>query len=91
MKKSVEVLKALGDDIRLEIVKKIAHDGGQVSSCDIVKSCETFNKLSQTTLSHHFAKLVDAEILIQHKEGTQNRYTLNAALLSQLGINIHKL
>lgn len=90
-KNSVEVLRALGDDIRLGMVKKIAERGGTVSSCDIVASCESLTKLSQPTLSHHFAKLVDAGVIIQHKNGTQNVYALNTKLLTEFGITIKKL
>ena len=88
---SVEILRALADDIRLGMVKKIAEDNGKVSSCDVVASCESLTKLSQPTLSHHFAKLVDAGVIIQHKAGTKNAYELNTELLTQSGIDITKL
>ena len=88
---SVVVLRALADDVRLGIVKKIAQNGGMVSSCDIVASCESLTKLSQPTLSHHFSKLVDAGVIRQHKNGTQNTYELNIELLGDIGIDIHKI
>ena len=89
--KSVEVLRALADDIRLAIVQKIANEGGVVSSCDIVAACQSLSSLSQPTLSHHFAKLVDAGVILQHKRGTQNQYELNTKELTRFGIDIAKL
>ena len=88
---SVDILRALADEVRLGMVKKIAKEMSAVSSCDVVASCESLTKLSQPTLSHHFAKLVDAGIIIQRKSGTQNVYEFNAELLMRSGIDINKL
>lgn len=88
---TIEILKALADEVRLGMVKQIAASEKPVPSCDVVKSCETFTKLSQPALSHHFSKLTDAGVLLHEKSGTQNIYKLNKDLLTSVGIDIHKL
>lgn len=88
---SVDILKALADETRLGIVKRIAAEGGVMPSCDIVGSCESLAKISQPTLSHHFAKLVDAGVLRLHKQGTQNLYEVDGDVLEAHGIDIIKL
>ena len=85
--RKVELLKALADETRLSIVQKIARDGGEAASCDIC-ACKTVTALSQPAMSHHFSKLVDAGILLEHKRGVQKTYTLNNELLVANGITI---
>lgn len=89
--KSVTILKALADDVRLGIAKHIASQDGLVSSSDIVGSCARRLELSQPAMSHHFKKLVDAGVLTVEKHGTENFYTLNKKLCSTHGINVQKL
>ena len=88
---TVDMLKALADETRLGIVKRIAIEGGVMPSCEIVRSCESLTKISQPTLSHHFAKLVDAGVLVQQKQGTQNLYEVNREELAKRGIDITKV
>ena len=88
---TVAVLRALGDEVRLGMVRAIARDRHPVSGCDIVASCASFTKLSQPTMSHHFHKLVEAGVLIEAKDGVAKTYQLNRALLKSVGININKL
>lgn len=88
---SVTVLRALGDDVRLGMVKAIAHEKRAVSGCDIVSSCATLSRLAQPTVSHHFHKLVEAGVLTEGKDGVAKHYQLNRSLLRTLGIDINKL
>jgi DNA-binding transcriptional ArsR family regulator len=88
---SVEVLRALGDEVRLGMVRAVVQQGHAVSSCDIVSSCSSLTKLSQPTISHHFHKLVDAGVLLETKDGVAKTYKVNRALLRSLGINITTL
>lgn len=88
---TIEVLKALADETRLSIVRKLARECGPMSSCDVVASCASFHKLSQPAMSHHFGKLVAAGVLIEEKLGTQKRYVLNTALLESIGLDAIKL
>ncbi len=91
MSQSIEVLKALADDTRLRITKKIAAADTPVASCDLVVSCASFLRLSQPAMSHHFTKLVEAGVLQERKQGTKKFYCLNRSLLRRIGIDISKL
>lgn len=84
------VLKALADDVRLSIVRKLAREDGVMQGCDIV-ACASVQALSQPAMSHHFAKLVESGVVVEHKRGTQKAYQLNGPLLDSIGINVHKL
>ena len=88
---SVQILKALADDIRLSIVKHVANANGLVSSCDVVGSCAKRLELSQPAMSHHFKRLVDAGVLLHEKHGTENFYRYNKTLCKRHGIDITKL
>jgi DNA-binding transcriptional ArsR family regulator len=84
---NVKIFKALADQTRLDMVRTLVADGGQ-SSCGSVSSCST---LSQPAMSHHFGKLVDAGVLIGHKDGVQKYYEVNYGLLASVGIDVTKL
>ncbi len=88
---TVEVLKALADDTRLSIVRKLALADKPVTSCNIVGSCRLLGGLSQPAASHHFAKLVKAGIVIEQKQGTQKAYTLAHDALAAIGVDVTKL
>jgi predicted transcriptional regulator len=47
--------------------------------------------LSQPAMSHHFAKLSSAGIIVDQKVGTQKSYSINREFLAKLGINVNKL
>lgn len=87
----VTILRALADETRLGMVRAVAQRRGAVSGCDVIQTCEQLSQLSQPTLSHHFAKLVDAGVLIEYKSGTHKSYELNKRLLTHSGINIKHL
>ncbi len=58
------VLYALGDPIRLEIVKRLAVEGE--------KPCAALDcSIAKSTMSHHFRILREAGVLSCRKEGTQ--------------------
>lgn len=89
---TTQVLKALADDIRLGVVRRLAtcpEDASQ--SCDLVSSCASFLKLSQPTMSHHLAKLVDAGVIVEEKSGVSKRYQLDREYLASHGIDVSKL
>lgn len=90
-KQLVEVLKALGDETRLNIVNKLTQADDCVSSCDIVESCASFLNLSQPTMSHHFSKLVDAGVLIEEKHGTSKKYRVDSDYLQSIGVDVSKI
>lgn len=85
------ILKSLADDMRLSIVRKLAADNCEEAGSSIVSDCALALKLSQPTMSHHFARLVQAGVLIERKAGTEKFYRLNIELLNHIGIDPTKL
>jgi len=88
---TVEMLKALADESRLSIVRKLVQADEPVTSCDIVAQCQSLASLSQPAASHHFSKLVRSGIVRETKRGTQKVYELNRALLADIGVDGSKL
>jgi ArsR family transcriptional regulator len=86
----IRILKALSDETRLSIVRKLARNQDATCSHDVV-SCSSVPRMSQPTMSHHFKKLVDAGVVIEEKRGTQKTYRLAVESLALLGIDIYKL
>ena len=59
-----EVLAALGDPLRLRIVRMLHEDGE--------RTCGTFEiQMPKSSLSHHFKVLREAGVIESWKEGTQ--------------------
>lgn len=81
------VFKALADQTRLDIVRKLRQAPEDRASCSQVSTCSS---LSQPAMSHHFKKLVDAQVVIEKKIGTEKIYELNHEFLSSLGLDIKK-
>lgn len=88
---SAAIFKCLGDETRLSIVRKLAHDRREVNGSDIVSDCSVALKLSQPTMSHHFHKLVGVGILEERKVGVEKYYQLRTDVLERAGIDITKL
>lgn len=86
---SVEILKALADETRLSMVRKIATDTAPTPGHVLSTTCT--QQLSQPTVSHHVNRLVEAGILGVEKRGTQKVYTLRRDVLEQIGIDATKL
>lgn len=63
------VLYALGDPIRLEIVKRLAHEGELPCAALEIP-------VAKSTLSHHFKVLRESGVLYCRKEGTQHMNSL---------------
>lgn len=85
------ILKSMADENRLAIIRKLARTGSETPCSTIVNDCSLALKLSQPTISHHFAKLVQAGVVLERKAGTEKLYRLNHELLEGIGINPHKL
>ncbi|NJR76460.1 MAG: helix-turn-helix transcriptional regulator [Scytonema sp. CRU_2_7] len=59
------VLYALGDPVRLEIVRRLAVKGEQC--------CADFDfAIAKSTMSNHFKILRESGVVLTHKEGTQH-------------------
>ena len=82
----VSVFKALSDETRIDILRHLL--GEKEIAC---KELLSNFSLSQPTLSHHFNKLIDANILKERKEGVSHIYSINFQYLKELGIDIQKI
>lgn len=88
---TAEILKSLGDETRLMLVRRLVREGCEVAGRDLIGGCSEALQLSQPTLSHHFSKLVQSQVLLPRKAGTEKYYRLNTALLTSIGIDPKKL
>jgi ArsR family transcriptional regulator len=70
--RTVEVLKALADPTRLQIVAVLARSQRPVCVCDLTDAFE----LSQPTISHHVGKLKAAGLVTSDKQGIWVNYSL---------------
>ena len=89
IKQVEKISKALGDPYRLKIMKIVSKNEMCTQCCDI--SAE-FN-LAQSTMSHHFKQLIDADLLIADKDGRNLKFVVNkdtcaayASYISNLGL-----
>ena len=83
---TVDILKALADDTRIAIIRELI-GGKELRVQELTKNFT----LSQPTLSHHFAILVETHILNSKKEGAYYVYSLNNEYLTRIGIDIQRL
>lgn len=66
----VAVLKALGDENRIRILKILR--GGEKCACRLLEALN----ISQPTLSHHMKILCDAGLVVGRKEGKWMHYSI---------------
>ncbi len=83
-----DVLYALGDPVRLEIVRRLATGGEHPCAC---LCAGVDGKIAKSTMSHHFRILRAAGVILTRKEGTQllnslRREDLNALFPGLLDI-----
>jgi DNA-binding transcriptional ArsR family regulator len=71
------VLYALGDPIRLAIVRQLATRGEQ--NC-----CDFDFAIARSTMSHHFKILRESGVVFSRKEGTQHLNSLRQQELDEL-------
>ena len=83
----VKLFKALSDETRVDIIKYLLSNGKELSCQELLDKFP----LSQPTLSHHFNKLIDANVLKVRKEGTSHFYSIDNDYLKNFGIDIHKI
>jgi DNA-binding transcriptional ArsR family regulator len=85
---TVAVLKALADPTRLNLVRELVRNPALQQSCGNLskEAC-----LSQPAMSHHFAKLVNAGVVLEQKDGKEKSYKLNRQLLIDCGILAEQL
>ena len=88
---TAQILKSMADDTRLAIIRKLATKTDEVACKEIVNDCSIALQLSQPTMSHHLARLVQTGVVLERKLGKEKFYKLNHELLLSSGINPEKL
>ncbi|HZK72050.1 MAG TPA: metalloregulator ArsR/SmtB family transcription factor [Clostridia bacterium] len=76
----IEVIKALGDETRIEILVIIGKK--ELNATEISSKCI----LSRPTISHHLQILKRANILTAKKEGKEIYYSINMGTLKKLSL-----
>lgn len=74
----IEVIKALGDETRIEILEIIGKK--EMNASDVAYKCT----LTRSTISHHLQILKRAKILESRKEGKEIYYSLNMSTIKSL-------
>jgi len=74
-----KISKALGDANRLRILQHIAKKGG----CGFCSEIQEESTLAQPSVSHHLKVLIEAGLIEAEKEGRNQKYTLNDAVLKE--------
>ena len=80
----IEVIRALADDVRLEILNILGH--GEMIVNDIADKMT----ISRPTVSHHLQILKRSGILTSRKEGKETYYCVNMNVLTSLSESILK-
>ena len=73
LKQVEKISKALSDVNRLKILQYMQKNQGKV---ECTQTCELLS-LAQPSISHHIKKLVEAQLINQHKIGRNYHYSLN--------------
>jgi ArsR family transcriptional regulator len=76
-----ELLKALGDPHRLNIIAVLAATQHPVCVCDLVDGLP----IGQSSVSHHLAILRDAKIVRSERQGNWAYYTLVPGMRARVG------
>jgi ArsR family transcriptional regulator len=79
-KSYAQLLKALGDETRLEMVGLLAAQGDELCVCDI----ESHFDIGQPTISHHLRLLREAGVVSAERRGTWVYYSLASDLVPKL-------
>jgi DNA-binding transcriptional ArsR family regulator len=74
----LQVLQALSDPVRLEIVRQLAGCNGEELGCSAVVV-----PVSKSTASHHFKALLNAGVIAERGEGTRKFFQLRRTELDK--------
>lgn len=83
-----EVLGALADPMRLEIIRRLMLDKGECRNCTEAAPCPN---MAKSTLSNHFRILREAGIIRTVKKGVENQNTVRTEDLDKLYPGLLKL
>ena len=82
----LEILKALTDETRLELLSLLRH-GEELCGCDFER---IFNK-SQSTISRHLKKLQESNLIESRKDGVKVMYKIKDPHVFKLLANLDNL
>jgi DNA-binding transcriptional ArsR family regulator len=74
----LQVIQALSDPVRLEIVRQLAGCNGSELGCSAVVV-----PVSKSTASHHFKTLLNAGVIAERGEGTRKFFQLRRCELDE--------
>lgn len=77
---TASLFKALGDPQRVRVVNLLTNAGEAVCVCDITESLG----LSQSTVSFHLKKLINAGLLQREQRGTWAYYSIDSTAMDTL-------
>ena len=75
----VKVFRALGDETRLAMVRKLRDAGGEMPCSALVQACQT----TRTAASYHYKELEQAGLITRRREGQSVTVVLNAKVLAR--------
>lgn len=78
MKTSNDAFKAIADPARRKILHLLR--GGEMTAGDLAGQFD----MTKPTMSHHFAVLVDADLITRRREGQTIWYALNTTVLEDV-------
>jgi len=87
LKQVEKISKALSDVNRLKILQYMQKNQGKV---ECTQACNLLN-LAQPSISHHIKKLVEANLIYQHKVGRNYTYSLNHEVWDHYKRSLEKL
>jgi ArsR family transcriptional regulator, lead/cadmium/zinc/bismuth-responsive transcriptional repressor len=75
----VKVFRALGDETRLAMIKKLRDAGGEMPCSALVHACQT----TRTAASYHYKELEQAGLITRRREGQSVTVILNVKVLAR--------
>ena len=80
------LFRAIGDDVRLQIVQLI-RASGELCAADLLKSVS----IVQSTLSHHMKILCESGVVACRRQGKWSYYSIDAETLEQAAAYLEKM
>lgn len=77
---TAQLFRALADPARIKILNMLLSAGGEVCACEITPAMA----LSQSTVSHHLKKLLEAGLVRREERGTWAYYSVDDGAMTRL-------
>lgn len=73
----LEMFKALSDATRQEILEVLLEQ----EECSVSELCESFENMTQPTISHHLQILKRSQLVICHRRGKMSYYSVSVSTM----------